>query len=57
MVSSLMKTLDARSRFEAGARAVLHGWPRRMTAAGHHPSQKRLHKEYQETGVCDVKSI
>jgi DNA-binding CsgD family transcriptional regulator len=27
MVSSLMKTLDAHSRFEAGARAVLHGWP------------------------------
>jgi DNA-binding CsgD family transcriptional regulator len=26
-VSSLMETLDARSRFEAGARAVLHGWP------------------------------
>jgi DNA-binding CsgD family transcriptional regulator len=27
MVSSLMRTLDAQSRFEAGARAVLHGWP------------------------------
>lgn len=30
MVSSLMRTLDAESRFEAGARAVLHGWPRRL---------------------------
>lgn len=28
MVSNLMRTLDARSRFEAGARAVLHGMPR-----------------------------
>lgn len=27
MVSQLMETLDARSRFEAGARAVLYGWP------------------------------
>lgn len=35
MVSNLMRALDARSRFEAGARAVLNGWPRRMTAAGH----------------------
>lgn len=30
MVSNLMKTLDAESRFEAGARAVLHGWPKRL---------------------------
>jgi DNA-binding CsgD family transcriptional regulator/sugar-specific transcriptional regulator TrmB len=29
MVSQLMETLDARSRFEAGARAVLYGWPTR----------------------------
>lgn len=29
MVSGLMETLDARSRFEAGARAVLHGRPPR----------------------------
>jgi DNA-binding CsgD family transcriptional regulator len=29
MVSQLMETLDARSRFEAGARAVLYGWPAR----------------------------
>lgn len=29
MVSRLMETLDARSRFEAGARAVLYGWPAR----------------------------
>jgi DNA-binding NarL/FixJ family response regulator len=28
-VASLMKMLDARSRFEAGARVVLHGWPTR----------------------------
>jgi hypothetical protein len=30
MVSGLLKTLDADNRFEAGARAVLHGWPGRM---------------------------
>jgi hypothetical protein len=29
IVARLMETLDARSRFEAGARAVLHGWPAR----------------------------
>jgi DNA-binding CsgD family transcriptional regulator len=29
IVARLMDTLDARSRFEAGARAVLHGWPAR----------------------------
>jgi DNA-binding CsgD family transcriptional regulator/sugar-specific transcriptional regulator TrmB len=33
MVTGLLKTLDARSRFEAGARAVLHGWPRRVPEA------------------------
>jgi DNA-binding CsgD family transcriptional regulator len=33
IVSRLMEALDARSRFEAGARAVLHGWP--MTRYGH----------------------
>ncbi|HEY2700287.1 MAG TPA: helix-turn-helix transcriptional regulator [Pseudonocardiaceae bacterium] len=27
MVSTLMEALDAHSRFEAGARAVLYGWP------------------------------
>lgn len=37
MVSNLMRTLDARSRFEAGARAVLHGWP----AGGRRPSGER----------------
>ncbi len=45
MVSNLMKTLDARSRFEAGARAVLHGWPTRMTAAGHRNSPERPQKD------------
>lgn len=45
MVSNLMKTLDARSRFEAGARAVLHGWPARMTAAGHRIGQERPQKD------------
>lgn len=45
MVSSLMKTLDARSRFEAGARAVLHGWPRRLTAAGHRAAQERPQRD------------
>jgi DNA-binding CsgD family transcriptional regulator len=47
MVSSLMKTLDARSRFEAGARAVLHGWPVRMTAAGHRTGQERPQRDDQ----------
>lgn len=45
MVSGLMKTLDARSRFEAGARAVLHGWPVRVTAAGHRRGQERPQRD------------
>ena len=45
MVSSLMKELDARSRFEAGARAVLHGWPVRVTAAGHRQGQERPQRD------------
>lgn len=45
MVSSLMKSLDARSRFEAGARAVLHGLPSRVTAAGHQAGQQRPQRD------------
>lgn len=45
MVSSLMKTLDARSRFEAGARAVLHGWPSRLSTAGQQADGKRPQKD------------
>jgi DNA-binding CsgD family transcriptional regulator len=45
MVSNLMKTLDARSRFEAGARAVLHGWPVGVTAAGQRQVRERPQKD------------
>jgi DNA-binding CsgD family transcriptional regulator len=46
MVSNLMKALDARSRFEAGARAVLHGWPSHVTAAGQQPAPGRPQRDF-----------